>query len=201
VSRLIQAPEHTEIPHAVLAAPAPIKDSQYATLIATAFAYATLSRGEQPTVWMTEAKPLTTEWLWGGEGRLRRSETTSVATLLRRSAPRTYSRESATGSPIERRLREVNGEEVADLLGKLLDRLAARGVVVDVRGKAESPGFLRDRSLHPTRSRHQNRKGQCDRGHWGDGIVASMVGALRELSMIGIRGSVPDLKLCRAQGR
>ena len=68
VSRIIQAPEHTDIPRAILDAPAPIKDSRYETLIATAFAYAMLSRGEKPREWMTEAKPLATEWLWGGEG-------------------------------------------------------------------------------------------------------------------------------------
>jgi hypothetical protein len=85
VSRLIQAPEHTEIPRAVLAAPAPIKDSRYATLIATAFAYAILSRGETPMPWMTEAKPLATEWLWGGDGA---SE--AFRDFIRRNTPETF---------------------------------------------------------------------------------------------------------------
>ena len=85
VSRIIQAPEHTEIPHAVLDAPAPIKDSRYATLIATAFAYAMLSRGEKPMAWMTEAEPLAAEWLWGGEGA---SE--AFRDFIRRNTPETF---------------------------------------------------------------------------------------------------------------
>lgn len=67
VSRLIQAPEGSEIPRDILAASQPIKDSRYATLIATAFAYAMLGRGEQLMEWMTAVKPLATEWLWDGD--------------------------------------------------------------------------------------------------------------------------------------
>jgi len=68
VSRIIQAPGHVTIPRVVLEAPQPVTDPRYATLIATAFAHAMLSRGEVPLPWMTEAKPLVTEWLWGGDG-------------------------------------------------------------------------------------------------------------------------------------
>jgi hypothetical protein len=85
VSRLIQAPGNTEIPRAVLDAPAPIKDSRYETLIATAFAYAMLCRGEKPREWMTEAKPLATEWLWGGDGA---SE--AFRDFIRRNTPETF---------------------------------------------------------------------------------------------------------------
>ena len=68
ISRLIQAPKHLEIPPTVLRAPKPIRDPRYETLIATAFAYALTSRGEPPLPWMTAAKPIPTEWLWGDDG-------------------------------------------------------------------------------------------------------------------------------------
>jgi hypothetical protein len=82
VSRLIHSPEHTEIPRIVLIASDPIKDAQYATLIATAFAYAMLARGEKPLAWMTDAKPLATEWLWDGEG-----SSGAFRDLIRRNTP------------------------------------------------------------------------------------------------------------------
>ncbi|WP_141989133.1 hypothetical protein [Rhodoglobus vestalii] len=68
VSRLIQASADSKIPQAILEAPDPIRDSRYETLIATAFAYAMSRRGEMPLAWMTDAKPVPTEWLWGGDG-------------------------------------------------------------------------------------------------------------------------------------
>ncbi|EAR23720.1 hypothetical protein A20C1_03508 [marine actinobacterium PHSC20C1] len=68
ISRLIQAPEYSKIPLDVLEAPDPIRDSRYETLIATAFAYALSCRGEMPLAWMTDTKPVPTEWLWRGDG-------------------------------------------------------------------------------------------------------------------------------------
>lgn len=86
VSRLIQAPEGSEIPRDILAAPQPIKDSRYATLIATAFAYAMLGRGEQPMEWMTAVKPLATEWLWDGDS----ASSPAFRDFIRRNTPETF---------------------------------------------------------------------------------------------------------------
>ena len=85
VSRLIRAPADTEIPAAVLAPPAPISDSRYATLIATAFAYAMLTRGEVPLAWMTSVEPLPTEWLWASEGA-----SDAFRDLIRSSTPEIF---------------------------------------------------------------------------------------------------------------
>lgn len=86
VSRLIQAPKDAAIPDAVLEAPAPIDDVRYTTLIATAFAYAMLSRGATPRPWMTDVKPLATEWLWGGDS----ASSDAFRDLIRRNTPDTF---------------------------------------------------------------------------------------------------------------
>ena len=60
MSCLTQAPDGAEIPPTLIAAPAPITDQRYSTLLATVFAYAMLGHGEKRLAWMTEAKRLTT---------------------------------------------------------------------------------------------------------------------------------------------
>ena len=85
ISRIMQAPGSTQIPLSVLAAPAPNTDERYSTLIATAFAYAMLSRGETPRSWMTDVQPLESEWLWGGDGA---SE--EFRDFIRRNTPETF---------------------------------------------------------------------------------------------------------------
>jgi len=71
VSRLIDAPTYQVIPDHILAAPAPIADQRYQTLLATAFAFAMQSRGMTPKVWMLSPKPLTKEWVWANDGASR----------------------------------------------------------------------------------------------------------------------------------
>jgi hypothetical protein len=83
VSRLIQAAHGAEISNDIVEAPRPIDDVRYATLIATAFAYAILTRGGNPMPWMTDVEPLTTEWLWDGDD----SSSDAYRDLIRRDTP------------------------------------------------------------------------------------------------------------------
>ena len=55
-------------------------------MIATAFAYAMLTRGDEPMPWMTAVKPLATEWLWDGDD----SSSEGVRDLIRRNTPETF---------------------------------------------------------------------------------------------------------------
>ena len=86
VSRLIQAPVGAEIPNDILAAPQPIDDVRYATLIATAFAYAMQTRGDEPMLWMTEVEPLAAEWLWDGD----EGSSDAFRELIRRDTPTVF---------------------------------------------------------------------------------------------------------------
>jgi hypothetical protein len=86
VSRLIQAPAGAEIPTDILAAPQPIDDVGYATLIATVFAYAMLARGGEPMLWMTEVEPLAAEWLWDGDEK----SPDTFRDLIRRDTPTVF---------------------------------------------------------------------------------------------------------------
>jgi hypothetical protein len=86
VSRLIQAVPGAEIPREILAAPQSIGDVRYATLIATAFAYAMQIRGDDPMPWMTEVEPLDAEWLWDGD----KSSSDAFRDFIRRNTPEIF---------------------------------------------------------------------------------------------------------------
>jgi len=90
VSRLIQAPRGAEIPDAVLEVPHQIEDVRYRTLIATAFAYAMVRRGRTPLAWMTDVKPLESEWLWGSDG----GEAPEFRDLMRSQTPDIFRRKN-----------------------------------------------------------------------------------------------------------
>jgi hypothetical protein len=86
VSRLIQAAPGAEISAEILAAPQSVSDVRYATLIATAFAYAMQTRGDEPMPWMTEVEPLDAEWLWDGED----SSSDAFRDFIRRDTPEIF---------------------------------------------------------------------------------------------------------------
>jgi hypothetical protein len=86
VSRLIQAAPGAEISAEILAAPQSISDVRYATLIATAFAYAVQIRGDDPMPWMTEVEPLDAEWLWDGDA----SSSDAFRDFIRRDTPEMF---------------------------------------------------------------------------------------------------------------
>lgn len=60
-----------------------------------------------------------------------RSGTSSAQAPLRRSLRRASSPATTTGSRFETHVPELNGDKITELLGELLDRLAARGIAVE----------------------------------------------------------------------
>ena len=118
VSRLIQAPSGADIPADAVAPPEPIQDVRYATLMATAFAYAMVTQDETPMDWMIDVEPLASEWLWDGDA----STSAAIRALIRSDTPKNFLDKnilaSATGSPGEREIvfRFVKDERQREML-------------------------------------------------------------------------------------